>query len=498
VQATEDGSVWVIDRGNFKKILAKSADEREAEYLKLLDKVEILSPLKKDEKAALARCLTEVCFVKGDFIFQQGETGDAFYLLVDGTVDVIQDGKAKSRLKGTAEKATFFGERALLKNEPRAASMKVYSVKARALMLDKQSFDMLLGPLEELRKRGKGGKSKLQDKQPGAMQLSNRFGKIKRKDLKVLGLLGCGGFGAVELVEHTSTGDTYALKALSKGFVVKSGMQKSVLSERDVQLMCDSAFVIKVFETFNSADHLFFLLELALGGELYATYHKKGLFGLESHAKFYVAGVVVAFEHLHGKKIIFRDLKPENLLLNENGHIKLTDMGLAKVVIGKTFTTCGTPDYFAPEMIASSGHTLAVDWWTLGILSYELMCGNPPFEAEQPMQTYQKVKKGITKAGFPPRCRGKPEDFILNLCQKDPAERLPMRNGGVSNIKKHIWYEDFDWQSFEGLSMETPYKPAVKSKKDLANFSAREADRPPQVKYKEDGSGWDKSFATSD
>lgn len=270
------------------------------------------------------------------------------------------------------------------------------------------------------------------------------------------------------------------------------------MSERDVQLACDSSFIIKVYETFNSSEHLYFLLECALGGELYATYNKKGLTGKEGHAKFYVAGVVVAFEHLHSKKIVFRDLKPENLLLNDHGHLKLTDMGLAKVVIGKTFTTCGTPDYFAPEMIASKGHTLAVDWWTLGVLGYELMCGNPPFEAEQVMQTYQKIKKGIAQVGFPPRCRGRCEDLIKNLCQKDPSERLPMRSGGIENIKKHIWYEGFDWQSFESLKMETPYKPEVKSKTDIANFSARDADRPPQVKYKDDGSGWDASFATSE
>ncbi|CAE7039091.1 PRKG1 [Symbiodinium sp. CCMP2592] len=498
VEATEKATVWVIDRGNFKKILAKSADELEGEYLKLLDKVELLSPLKKDEKAALARSMTEVSFVKGELIFKQGAEGDAFYLLVDGTVDVIKDGKPKTRLKGTREKAAYFGERALLQKEPRAATLKVYSVKAKALMLDKQSFEMLLGPLEELQRRPKGGKSKLQEQPGSALLRKSRFGKIKRKDLKVLGLLGCGGFGAVELVEHEKTGNTYALKALSKGFVVKSGMQKSVMSERDVQLACDSSFIIKVYETFNSSEHLYFLLECALGGELYATYNKKGLTGKEGHAKFYVAGVVVAFEHLHSKKIVFRDLKPENLLLNDHGHLKLTDMGLAKVVIGKTFTTCGTPDYFAPEMIASKGHTLAVDWWTLGVLGYELMCGNPPFEAEQVMQTYQKIKKGIAQVGFPPRCRGRCEDLIKNLCQKDPSERLPMRSGGTDNIKKHIWYEDFDWQSFESLKMETPYKPEVKSKTDIANFSARDADRPPQVKYKDDGSGWDASFATSE
>jgi len=344
--------------------------------------------------------------------------------------------------------------------------------------------------------RGKEGSTSV-EKRKSTGQSVGRFGEIMRKDLKRLGLLGCGGFGAVEMVEHIPTGEVYALKGLSKGYVLKTGMQTSVVSEKDVQLMCDSPFVVKLWETFNGEQSLYLLLELALGGELYATYNKKALWGSEKCAKFYVAGTVFAFVHLHERKIIFRDLKPENLLLDEKGRVKLTAMGLAKVVVGKTFTTCGTPDYFAPEIIASKGHGPAVDWWTLGILNFEFLCGHPPFEAPSPMQTYQKVTKGINEVMFPNSCKGAAERLIKSNCHATPSERLPMKKGGSNNVKNHEWYKGFDWVEMEGLKMDPPYKPSVRNKKDMANFSARKEDMPPQVPYKDPLTGWDKGYATS-
>mmetsp|Transcript_131755 Transcript_131755/g.421716 ORF Transcript_131755/g.421716 Transcript_131755/m.421716 type:complete len:768 (+) Transcript_131755:48-2351(+) len=500
VKAKVNSVVWVIDRNNFKSILSKSSDNLAPQYVGYLKKVKVLAALKDDEYMEVANALMETTFTKGETIFNQGEKGDNFYILVSGSVSVIKDGKEEAKLSGTAENANFFGEQALLKNEPRGATITVISDTAMALSLDKASFDMLLGPLEEIKNRGAGGQSKVgHGKVPvvAAGAAERQFGSIRKKDLKRLGLLGCGGFGAVELVEHVKTGETFALKALSKGYIVKSGMQQSVMSEKNVQMLCDSAFVVKLFETFNGEQSLYFLLELALGGELYATYNKKDFYGKEPHAKFYAAGVVYAFDHMHQRKIIFRDLKPENLLLNEHGHVKVTDMGLAKICAGKTFTTCGTPDYFAPEVVQSAGHTRALDWWTLGILIFELIVGRPPFESPSPMLIYQKVVKGINKVNFPKKCKGPLEDLIKGLCRAEPSERLPMKKGGIANLQEHAWYQGFDWQAMQNLTMLAPYVPTVKSKKDIANFSARKEDMPPHVLYKDNGSGWDKDFATS-
>lgn len=497
VKATADGQVWVCARQQFKEILLKAGEAETNEHLAHVKMCKVFDPLKDDEKKELAAAMHEMSFTKDETIFEQGERGTQFFLLISGEVQVIKDGKELNKLTANPTQPSYFGEKALENDEPRAATIKVISTEAKALWVDKESFEMLVGSLTDLTKRGKDGTAVVKKSIAPTAGDSKRFGNIAFKDLKKMGLLGCGGFGAVEMVEQQGVGETYALKALSKGYVVKSGMQASVMSEKNVQLMCDSPFIVKLYETYNSEQHLYFLLELALGGELYATYNKKNLWGSEKCAKFYVAGTLFAFEHLHSKKIIFRDLKPENLLLNDKGHVKLTDMGLAKVVVGKTFTTCGTPDYFAPELIASKGHNLAVDWWTLGILTFELMSGHPPFESATPMQIYSKVQKGINKITFPKKVKGNAEVLIKGLCHATPSERLPMKKGGTQNIKKAAWFAEFNWNEMETFQMDAPYKPTVKSKKDIANFSANKEDMPPQVPYKDPKTGWDKDFATS-
>jgi len=505
VKAKTDSIVWVIDRQNFKNILMKVSDEKIGEYVKYLDRVEILAPLLGEEKKALAQALIEMHFTKGEVILQQGEPGNTFYIFYDGEVAVIKDGQEQTKLNASPSRQTVqnLDERALMNSQPRTATVQVSSSTAKALALDRDSFNKLLGPLEDIIKRSQdktNRPSMIKGEKGGAAVSVNPNDKprdkILRKDLQKIGLLGCGGFGAVELYEHKKTGETYAMKGLSKGYIVKTGMQDSVMNEKNILMMTNSPFIIKLYECYNGSQTLYFLMEPALGGELYATYNRKGFHGSEKHAKFYAAGVVLAFEHCHERRIIYRDLKPENLLLNETGHIKLTDMGLAKFVIGKTYTTCGTPDYFAPELIASTGHTNAVDWWTLGILIFELMSGHPPFESAYPMQIYSKVMKGITKVPFPPKCQGPVGDLIKALLKKEPSERLPMRPGGTKNIKDHKWYSGFDWDAFKALSLDCPYKPVVKSKKDIANFSARKEDMPRQIEYKDDGTGWDKEFAT--
>lgn len=486
--------VWVVDRVHFKGILACKAERQHAENLKHLEQVGLLQPLKAQEKEQLAKALTEMVFKMDETVFQQGERGDVLYILVEGEVTVVKDGQEEATIQAGPGQGVVFGERALLSGEPRAAAIIVKSQTAKCLTINKMSFEMLLGSLADIIERGKDGVTTVKKR---ISQPVGCYGIILRADLKEIGLLGCGGFGAVFLVEHTKTCETYALKSLSKGYVIKTNMQKSVISEKNVQLLCDSPFVVKLYETYNDGENLLLLLELAIGGELYETYNRKRLYGQAAHQRFYVAGTALAFEHLHSRNILYRDLKPENLLLTDTGRVKLTDMGLAKVIIGKTFTTCGTPDYFAPEVISGQGHTLAVDWWALGILSFELMVGNPPFEAATPMETYTKVNEGILKASFPATLEKTLVSFVQELCHADPNLRLAAKKGGMDNIKQCGWYTDFSWPDMEKLTMPPPYVPKVKGKKDLENFRARKEDMPMQLPYKDPCNDWDKDYATS-
>jgi serine/threonine protein kinase len=196
--------------------------------------------------------------------------------------------------------------------------------------------------------------------------------KYSLADLQLHCTLGTGSFGRVHLAKLKSTGKYYALKALSKVDVVKMKQVEHTINEKNILEAAQFPFIIHLLGTFQDTQHIYLLLDYICGGELFSFLRRSGTF--PNHvARFYASEIALAFEYLHSKNIIYRDLKPENLLLDKEGHLKITDFGFAKFVPDNiTWTLCGTPDYLAPEIIQSRGYGKAVDWWALGILIYEV------------------------------------------------------------------------------------------------------------------------------
>lgn len=312
--------------------------------------------------------------------------------------------------------------------------------------------------------------------------------RIRRADLSRVGRLGVGAFGVVTLEMDRRTGRTYALKAVSKGYLAQLHMEHSVLNEKRILKMVDTPFIVRLLATYRGVEHVYFLLEAALGGELFTTYERLRLYGSESHAKFYVGCCVEALVHLHERNVIYRDLKPENLLLDARGYCKLTDMGLAKVTDQLTYTLVGTPDYMAPEVINCTGHNKTVDWWMLGVLLFELLVGRPPFEADTTEKVYESVRKGIEAVVFPPECR-KASDLVRALCHQEAEERI-----GANETRRNQWYRGFDWLALRACRIPPPHVPHVKGPKDLSNFRSCDQEDPPRVPYKDKGTGWDNDF----
>ncbi|CAL1141252.1 unnamed protein product [Cladocopium goreaui] len=218
-------------------------------------------------------------------------------------------------------------------------------------------------------------------------------------------------------------------------------------------------------------------MEALLGGELHRTYvkNKHIFYGSKVFARYYLACALTAVEHLHQLRVMLRSLKPEDCALDLKGQLKIFDFGLSKFIVDKTYTSCGTPDYFSPEIISDTGHSFPVDWWCAGVMLFELLSGDPPFASDYPMLTYQKVMKGIKKISFPGTIPSDAKNLICSLCEKEPNKRLPEAKG-FEALQKHAFFKDFNW---EGLSsMTPPFLPSSNEK----NYDDTEEDLHPCFK----------------
>jgi len=273
-------------------------------------------------------------------------------------------------------------------------------------------------------------------------------------------------------VKKKSNGKVYAMKILKKRAIIARNQVEHTKAERKILQALQHPFLMTLRYAFQSKEKLYFVLDYYQGGELFFHLKNKRRFS-EDVARIYVGEIALALGHLHSLAVIYRDLKPENILLDDNGHVCLTDFGLSKDVDkdDKAHTFCGTPEYLAPEIVTGAGHDKAVDWWSLGILLYELTVGIPPFYSQNVNEMYNKIQHGVLR--FPPFLSEPCKNLIVALLNRDPTKRLGSKDD-VNDIRGHQFFKDMSWEKLYKKEIEPAYKPKLKekaeTKQDTSNF----------------------------
>ncbi|KAF5330375.1 hypothetical protein D9619_005876 [Psilocybe cf. subviscida] len=295
---------------------------------------------------------------------------------------------------------------------------------------------------------------------------------VRLSDFEVRGTLGTGTFGKVLLVRHRSTPQPgvqtcFAMKILKKTEIVRLRQVEHVNAERYILSRVNHPFVVDLFATFQDSLNVYMLMSYVPGGELFTHLRRAQRFSPDV-TRFYLATIILALKYLHSFNIVYRDLKPENLLLDSLGYLRLTDFGFAKIVDDRTWTLCGTPEYLAPEIIQSDGHGKAADWWACGVLCYEMLVGYPPFFDEHPYGIYEKILNG--QIHWPRSMDKLSRDLIKGFLNPDRTKRLGNMNGGPDDILNHPWFRGVNWEKLERREIRAPIIPRTSSLDDTRHF----------------------------
>ncbi|XP_069063419.1 RAC-alpha serine/threonine-protein kinase [Pleurodeles waltl] len=295
--------------------------------------------------------------------------------------------------------------------------------------------------------------------------------KVTMNEFEYLKLLGKGTFGKVILVKEKATGRYYAMKILKKEVIVAKDEVAHTLTENRVLQNSRHPFLTALRYSFQTHDRLCFVMEYANGGELFFHLSKERVFS-EERAQFYGAEIVSALDYLHSEKnVVYRDLKLENLMLDKDGHIKITDFGLCKEGIkdGATMKTfCGTPEYLAPEVLEDNDYGRAVDWWGLGVVMYEMMCGRLPFYNQDHEKLFELIL--MEEIRFPRTLSPEAKSLLSGLLKKDPKQRLGGGPDDAKEIMQHKFLEGIVWQDVYEKKLVPPFKPQVTSEIDTRYF----------------------------
>ena len=293
---------------------------------------------------------------------------------------------------------------------------------------------------------------------------------FKLRDFEESTTLGTGTFGRVKLAQHLQSGQFFAIKTMIKSETLRLNQLAHVESEVNVLMRIEHPFIVDLKGFYQTEESVCLVTEFIAGGELFSLLREQTRFPVET-ARMYSAQIFLAVEYLHTMGVVHRDIKPENILLTKAGTLKLVDFGFCKVVDDKTWTLCGTPEYLAPEIILSKGHGIGVDYWSFGILLFEMLAGYPPFWDKDPFRIYDKILKGnIT---YPRHFEVRAKDLLSHLITADITSRFGSMKNGSMDVKMDGWYQNTNWDAIYNLRIDnSPYTPKVETESDTSNFDA--------------------------
>ncbi|XP_037743904.1 serine/threonine-protein kinase N1 isoform X1 [Chelonia mydas] len=306
---------------------------------------------------------------------------------------------------------------------------------------------------------------------PGNSTL-HRTTPLTLDDFRFLAVLGRGHFGKVLLSEYSRTGELYAIKALKKGDIVARDEVESLMCEKRIFETVNSSrhpFLVNLFACFQTPEHVCFVMEYTAGGDLMMHIHTDVF--TEPRATFYAACVILGLQFLHERKIVYRDLKLDNLLLDKEGFVKIADFGLCKEGMGygdRTSTFCGTPEFLAPEVLTDTSYTRAVDWWGLGVLVYEMLVGESPFPGDDEEEVFDSIVNDEVR--YPRFLSTEAIGVMRRLLRRNPDRRLGSSERDAEDVKKQPFFRFIDWEALLARRLPPPFVPIIKGREDISNF----------------------------
>ncbi|KAK9054516.1 hypothetical protein SSX86_025594 [Deinandra increscens subsp. villosa] len=326
----------------------------------------------------------------------------------------------------------------------------------------------------------------VQEEQEDEFEGEEEKGKLNYKigpgDFEIMRVIGKGSFGKVFQVRRKDNksiingdgdgviGDgIFAMKVMRKDTIIKNNHVDYMNAERDILTKVVHPFIVQLRYSFQTKTKLYLILDFINGGHLFFHLYRQRIFS-EDQARVYTAEIVCAVSHLHQRGIVHRDLKPENILMDADGHVMLTDFGLAKEIdeSSRSNSMCGTTEYMAPEILLSKGHNKNADWWSVGILLYEMLTGKPPFTHSNRKKLQEKIIN--EKVKLLPRLTGEAHSLLRGLLQKDPSLRLGSGPRGSDDIKNHKWFRTINWKRIESRELQPKFKPDVSGEDCTENF----------------------------